>query len=55
MELFQNIAADLYGYADVPDDMPGLSENLLQVSIYFKTLNRKTTTEEPVYETVIYF
>ena len=29
--------------------MPGLSENLLQLNVYFKTLNLKTVTEDPVY------
>ena len=49
---FQNSAADSYGYGNVPSGMPGLSANLLQLNVYFKSLNVKLSLESPEYESV---
>lgn len=47
---YENDAAAAYGYEDVPSGDPGLSENLLQVNVYFKSLNVRTVEEDIVYE-----
>ena len=41
-----------YGFEDSTGG-PGISENLLQVNVYFKSLNVRTVVETPVYEKVI--
>ena len=44
-----------YGFDNVPTGGPGIAENLLQVNVYFKSLNVRTVVEAPVYEKVIIF
>ena len=41
-----------YGFEDSTGG-PGISDNLLQVNVYFKSLNVRTVVETPVYEKVI--
>ena len=49
---YEDTAASLYGYQNVPSDVPGLSDNLLQVNVYFKTLNVKRVGETAVYDSL---
>ena len=49
---YEATAASLYGYQNVPSDVPGLSDNLLQINVYFKTLNVKRVGETAVYDSL---
>lgn len=51
-KMYETSAASSFGYADVPANAPGLSENLLSVNVYFKTLNVKMMSEEALYQNV---
>ena len=49
---YEATAASLYGYENVPADVPGLADNLLQANVYFKTLNVKRVGESAVYDSL---
>ena len=42
-----------YGYANVASGDPGITQNLLQINVYYKSLNVRTVREYPVYDEVI--
>ena len=42
-----------YGYANIATGDPGITQNLLQINVYYKSLNVRTVKENPVYEEVI--
>ena len=46
---FQLTAKSLYGFDDVPADAPGLMDNLLQLNVYFQSLNVRQIEEDPTY------
>ena len=43
------MAAKNYGYEVVDNKDPGARENLLQINVYFKSLNVRTIDETPTY------
>ena len=49
-------AAELYGYRNVSKDDDKVKQNLMQVNVYFKTLNTHMVTESEYYDgnTIIY-
>ena len=45
-------ATATYGFANIGTDQPGITDDLLQVNVYFKSLNVRTVKETPTYEQV---
>ena len=46
---FQNTAKVRFGFVNETDDGPGLKDNLLQINVYFQSLNVRRIVENPKY------